>query len=266
MDISMVNVVVEGRIGTVELNRPDKRNALNHPMLAEILDALTRLERDPDVHVIVLRGAGKTFCSGLDLAEMQALRDKHGTFEVGLLPEVFERLAHCPKPTIAVVHGAAIAGGCELALHCDIRIGSPSAKFVMPLAKLGVVIPTFAAERLVQLIGLAEARDMLITADVVDGIKAERIGLMSRLVEHDLLSDAARHLADAVAANAPLALMGIKHVLNHLAPTISPEARATLDAERHAGGQSDEMREGLTAFFERRAPVFKGLPPSISEA
>jgi enoyl-CoA hydratase len=246
-------------IGRITLNRPEKRNALNDSMLSRILDVLDEFERAEDVRVLLVAGNGSVFCSGMDLAEMRSIRETVGSYDYDLLPKVFERLGSYRKPTVAMVHGAAIAGGCELALHCDLRIGSPAAKFAMPLARLGLVIPTEPAERLVNIVGFARARDLLLTGDAVDGEQAERIGLLSRLVDATHLAEKTEELVRRLAANAPLSLLAMKQLLDRLGHFLTPQERDAFENERLRIGGSEDMREGLRAFFERRTPVFRGV-------
>jgi enoyl-CoA hydratase len=256
---SLVLVSTADGIGRITLNRPDKRNALTHAMMERILAALDDFEREDAVRVVVLSAAGSSFCSGVDLLDMQAVRERRGSFDYELLPEVFKRLGAHRNPTVAVVHGPAVAGGCELALHCDVRIGSPAATFVMPLARLGLVLPGEPAERLVAIAGLTAASDMLFTGEGVDGVRAERIGLLSRLVEAEHLTARAEALARQIANNAPLSLRSMKSLLGRFGQRLSDADHAHFDAERIRISRSDDMREGLLAFFERRPPRFKGV-------
>jgi enoyl-CoA hydratase len=246
-------------VGRIVLNRPDKRNALTHAMMSAILDALDRFSRDDAVRVVLLSAAGPSFCSGVDLADMQAVREQRGSFDYELLPEVFSRLGSHRNPTVAVVQGAAVAGGCELALHCDIRIGSPSTKFVMPLVKLGLGLPCEAAERLVDVAGKTVAADMLLTGEAIDGARAERVGLLTRLVDPDQLEAQTEAMLRQIAANAPLSLRAMKGMLAALGSTFGADEVERFDAERLAVSRSQDMREGLQAFFERRPPRFTGV-------
>jgi len=248
----------ENGIGRIVLNRPDKRNALTHAMMTAILEALDAFGRDDGIRVVLLTANGSAFCSGVDLADMQAVREQRGSFDYELLPEVFERLGSHRNPTVAMVHGAGVAGGCELALHCDIRIGSPAAKFVMPLARLGLVLPCEAAERLVAVAGRTAATDMLLTGEPVGGVRAERIGLLTRLVDADRLSAETEGIVRMIADNAPLSLRAMKAMLSALGPTFGPGEIERFDKERLEISRSQDMREGLRAFFERRPPVFTG--------
>jgi enoyl-CoA hydratase/carnithine racemase len=245
-------------VGRIVLNRPEKRNALTHAMMTTIIDALDGFERDDATRVVLLTANGPSFCSGVDLADMQAVREARGSFDYELLPEVFERLGSHRNPTVAMVHGAGVAGGCELALHCDIRIGSPAAKFIMPLARLGLVLPCQAAERLVAVAGKTAAADMLLTGDAIDGIRAERIGLLTRLVDADQLEAQTEAIVRLIGTNAPLSLRAMKAMLAALGPTFRPDDLERFDAERVAISRSEDMREGLRAFFERRPATFTG--------
>jgi enoyl-CoA hydratase len=258
LDDSFVLVDSAEGIGRITLNRPEKRNALTHSMLERLLAAIDEFERADDIRVVVLTAAGSSFCSGVDLADMQAVREQRGSFDYELLPEVFTRLGAHRNPTVAVVQGAAVAGGCELALHCDVRVGSPAAKFIMPLARLGLVLPCEPAEHLVAVAGLTAATDMLFTGDAVDGVRAERLGLLSRLVDADQLTAKAEEIVRQIASNAPLSLRAMKSLFSRFGQRLGLEEHAHFDAERIRISRSEDMREGLQAFFERRVPRFIG--------
>jgi enoyl-CoA hydratase/carnithine racemase len=254
-----VLVAADHGIGRIVLNRPEKRNALTHAMMTTILDALDQFGRDDGIRVVVVSARGSSFCAGVDLADMQAVREQRGSFDYELLPEVFLRLGSHRNPTVAMVQGTAVAGGCELALHCDVRIGSPAAAFIMPLAKLGLVVPCEPAERLVAVAGKTVAADMLLTGDPVDGVRAERVGLLTRLVDADQLEAQTAAVVRQIAGNAPLSLRAMKGMLAALGATFQPGDFERFDAERVAISRSEDMREGLQAFFERRPPRFTGV-------
>ncbi len=252
-----VHFGVAGGIATLTLNRPDKRNALSHEMLGRMLEHLEAAQRDETVRVLLLRATGAAFCAGVDLAEQQAARARDGVVDYGLLPAVFHALDTHRNPTVAVVQGVALAGGLELALHCDIRMASTTARVGMPLARLGLVVPWFAAERLVALCGIAAARDLLLTAELVDARGGERLGLFTRLAAPDRLEAEAAGLAGGIAQLAPLALRGMKRVLARTQPHLSA-GHAELDEERLRISRSEDAAEGLAAFLERRTPQFRG--------
>lgn len=250
---------VENGIATVTLNRPDKRNALTRELLEALLQTFDEVESDPSVRVTIIRGGGDAFCAGMDLAEILTMRDARGWFDYELLPNVLERVAAVRHPTIAVVTGAAIAGGCELALHCDIRIGTPDARFAMPLARLGMVAPAYAIRRLIDSVGVSATRDLLLSADVVDAEYALRVGLLGRLVGPGEIAEAVDRLARQIASLAPLALCEMKRAIRDLSPDVSSERTASLDCARLDVSRSDDLREGLSAFLERRRPMFRGV-------
>ena len=253
-------IAADNGIGRIVLNRPDKRNALTHAMMTAILDALERFSLDDAIRVVLLTAKGSSFCSGVDLADMQAVREQRGSFDYELLPEVFERLGSHRNPTVAMVQGAGVAGGCELALHCDIRIGSPAAKFIMPLAKLGLVLPCQAAERLVDMAGKTAAADMLLTGDPIDGVRAERIGLLTRLVDADQLEAQTEAIVRQIADNAPLSLRAMKAMLAALGPTFQPRHdRAVRHRARGDQPQPGHARGVAGVFPASSAKVHGGV-------
>ena len=249
---------VADHIATIVLDRPDKRNALTDDMLDQLIAALDRVEADSSVRVLLLRGNGSSFCSGVDLAEKLARRGPEGSVEFARLIEVFERLHDHPNPTIAVLQGTSLAGGWELALHCDIRFAAHDARFGMPLARLGLVVPYPAAVRLIQIAGLAAATDLLLSAELIDGARAYTLGLVTHLTASAELAAAATAYAATIAALAPLALREMKRLLHHVALMPDPAAlREFDDARRRITGSAD-TEEGLRGFLERRPPRFVG--------
>lgn len=245
-------------VATIELNRPDKRNALTAAMLDRLLDEIRLFEKDDSVRVLVVRGAGDAFCAGVDLREMLADRASGGIVDHSRLEAVFRALDEFTRPTIAAVQGVALAGGCELALHCDLRIVTPEARFGMPLARLGIVVPFGLAQRLTDTIGFAAAKDLLFTADLIGGERAYQLGFATRLSTAAALRDDTDALAQKVAANAPLAIREMKRVINRTVSSTRALHDAELEAARQAVSRSDDVREGLQAFLERRTPAFRG--------
>jgi enoyl-CoA hydratase/carnithine racemase len=248
---------VKDHIATVTLNRPEKRNALNSEALHALAATLTQLEYRQDVRVVVIRGAGKTFCAGRDLPELSQHQDSG---ERGLVDvvEIFHQIETSRHPTIAMVHGEAVAGGCELALHCDLRVVADTARFSMPLARLGRVIPFDLAGKLVEIIGPAYTRQMLLTAQPVHGQRAFEIGMAHQVVSAAELEPATYALARTIAANAPLALAGMKAMIRRALSLREHIAHADLDEMVERVRQSADMREGVQAMLEKRHPVFRG--------
>ena len=254
----LVHADVSNHVATITLDRPDKRNALTDEMLDQLIGALDAVEADASVRVVLLRGNGSSFCSGVDLAEKLARRGEDGSVEFARLVEVFERLDAHPNPTIAMLQGTSLAGGWELALHCDIRFATPEARFGMPLARLGLVVPYQAAVRLVQIAGIAAATDLLLSAELIDGTKAHQLGLVTHLAAAGDLEGAATAHANKIAALAPLSVREMKRLLRRVESTPDPETcREFNEARRRITGSAD-TEEGLRAFLERRTPRFNG--------
>jgi enoyl-CoA hydratase len=255
---ALVHAHISHHIATVTLDRPDKRNALTDDMLDQLIGALDAVEADPAVRVVLLRGNGSSFCSGVDLAEKLARRGADGSVEFLRLVEVFERLDAHPNPTIAILQGTSLAGGWELALHCDIRFAAPDARFGMPLARLGLVVPYQAAVRLVQIAGIAAATDLLLSAELIDGTRAHQLGLVTHLAAATDLEAAALAHAGKIAALAPLAIREMKRLLRRVAPTPDRATCREFDEARRRITGSADTEEGLRAFLERRAVHFVG--------
>jgi enoyl-CoA hydratase/carnithine racemase len=255
-DTPLVIVETRDHIATIALNRPSKRNALNDAMLRQLRDAIARVESDASIRVVILRGEGSSFCSGVDLGEKLAVRGTQGAVEFDLLLESFERLDRLPQPTIAVLQGTSLAGGWELALHCDVRFAAPDARFGMPLVRLGLVVPYPAAVRLIQIAGAAAAADLLLSASLIDGTRAHALNLVTHLVAAGELDAAALTHAAAIASLAPMAVRETKRLVRHAVPTPDAAVYADFDQARRRITGSADTEEGLKAFLERRAPVF----------
>src|SRR5262245_41270753 len=207
---------VDDHVFTVTLNRPDKPNALTTPMIASLRAAFERAAADPDVRVVVVSGAGPTFCAGLDLRELAAQRAA-GAVETHTLEEALETLEHCPQPTIAAVQGDAVAGGCELALHCDLRVAADTVRFAMPLARIGIAVPVRLTWKLVDTIGASATKELLFTGEPVGAEGALALGLVNRVVAAADLGLAARELARHIAAQAPLSIRAMKAFVQRIA-------------------------------------------------
>jgi enoyl-CoA hydratase/carnithine racemase len=248
---------LDSGVATITLNRPEKRNALSGAMLVGLREMFTRLEDDRDVRVVVIRGEGISFCAGLDLREMRGRQDGGGdpdTIITGVLQQI-ERSRH---PTIAMVHGDALAGGCELALHCDLRVASENARFGMPLARLGLVVPFALGQKLVEIAGPAFTRQILLTAQPVTARRAYEAGMVHELVTSDQIETATYTLARTIAANAPLSLAGMKAVIQRSIAAREGIAHDDLDALINRARRGADAREGVQAQLEKRQPVFRG--------
>jgi enoyl-CoA hydratase/carnithine racemase len=207
--------------------------------------------------VVVLRAAGAAFCAGLDLRELAEQRAA-GAAETHTLEEALHVLEALPQPTIAVVQGDAVAGGCELALHCDLRVAGDAARFSMPLARIGLAVPVRLVWKLVETIGQAATRELLFTGEAVDATTAHALGLVNRVVPAAELERTATALAQQIARNAPLSLRAMKASAQRLAEQRRAIARDDLEELARQVRASADLQEGLAAQRERRAPVFRG--------
>lgn len=241
----MIHLDDRGPVALITIDRPERRNALDH---ATLEDLLTAHAGAGSARVIVITGAGGHFCAGADLSGVE---DASFT---DLLRSVLGTLRDDPRPTIAAVDGVALGAGTQLAIACDLRVANPAARFGIPAAKLGLMVDHWTVQRLSLLAGAGPTRAMLLGAEVYSGEEAERFGFVQRLGP----LDDALGWADEIAALAPLTLAAMKVTLNHLEMPVSlgdhPEVRAAWDA----AWSSDDLQEGIAAFRERRRPVFRG--------
>jgi enoyl-CoA hydratase/carnithine racemase len=248
---------IDSGVATVTLNRPGQRNAMNSALLAGIRHRFEELDANRDVRVVVVRGAGSAFCSGMDLKEMEERRGAQGDPEGGVI-EVLGRVERSRHPTIAMVHGDAIAGGCELALHCDLRVASDVARFGMPLARIGLVVPFVLGQKLVEIIGPAHTRHLMFTGQPIDARRAFEIGMVHQVVAAAELEAATSALAQSIARNAPLALAGIKATIQRAISLRASIEHADLDEASGRARQSADASEGRRAMLEKRRPNFRG--------
>ncbi|HMB34751.1 MAG TPA: enoyl-CoA hydratase-related protein [Methylomirabilota bacterium] len=249
---------IDGGVATVTLNRPGQRNAMNAALLASLSDHFEALDANREVRVVVIRGAGPAFCSGMDLKEMEARGGAQSADPENGVIEVLARVERSRHPTIAMVHGDAIAGGCELALHCDLRVAADVARFGMPLARIGLVVPFRLGQKLVEIIGPAHTRHLLFTGQPIDARRAQEIGMVHQVVPAAELEAATAQLSQGIARNAPLALAGIKATIQRAISLRDTVAHADLDEATARARQSADASEGRRAMLEKRRPVFRG--------
>lgn len=246
---------VKGRVALLTLNRPEALNALNAQLISELNHALDELERDHGIGCIVLTGSAKAFAAGADIKEMAEL--KYPQIYLDDLFSDSDRVANRRKPIIAAVSGFALGGGCELALMCDFILAADNARFGQPEIKLGVLPGMGGTQRLTLAVGKAKAMEMCLTGRLIDAVEAERAGLVARIVPQDQLLDEAMNVAAGIAAKSLPAAMMVKESVNRafevsLAEGIRFERRVF-----HAAFASEDQKEGMAAFIEKREPAFK---------
>ncbi|HLC26926.1 MAG TPA: enoyl-CoA hydratase-related protein [bacterium] len=247
----------EGKIGWITVNRPEVRNALNAETLEDILAALAEARNDEDVRVVIFTGAGdKAFVAGADiriLVERTALDGLPSGFT-----EIFEKIEDFEKPTIAAVNGFAMGGGCELAMCCDLRVASETAKFGLPEVNLGIIPAGGGTQRLRNFVGVGRAKEMIYTGAVIDAREAERFGLVNKVVPAGELRAAATELANKIIEKAPLAVQMAKKSIH---TGIRGGPVAGLAFEKHVQAilfGTEDKKEGTSAFLEKRKPQWKG--------
>jgi enoyl-CoA hydratase len=260
MAFQFLQVDVADRIATITVNRPDKLNALNDETMVELGRAIDQVRQDRSVAGAVVTGAGRSFVAGADISE---LRSKTGPQIYALAragQDVFRRFETSPKPVIAAVNGFALGGGCELAMACHVRIAAESAKFGQPEVKLGITPGYGGTQRLTRLVGRGRALQLLLTGEMIDAGEAFRIGLVNRVVPTgEQAVEAARAMLGQMLANGPLALAQCIEVVTRGAD-ISMEEALALEASAFAMlAATEDMREGTSAFLEKRAPAFRGI-------
>jgi 2-(1,2-epoxy-1,2-dihydrophenyl)acetyl-CoA isomerase len=247
-------------VATLTLNRPEARNALDLAMRAALATALRDLEADPSVRVLIVQGAGEHFCAGGDVKLLQDHRMTagEGRSRVEALNEAVLALARFRAPTIAMVDGGAVGAGCNLALACDLVVASDRARFGEVFARLGLVPDAGGLHFLPRRVGLARAKELVFTADIIEAAEAERIGLVNRVVPVAELATHTQALARRIAAGPPRALALAKSLLNR---SLAVDLETTMAWEAVVQGvllASEDHREGLAAFFERRPARFVG--------
>jgi enoyl-CoA hydratase/carnithine racemase len=252
--MSKVLVEQNGPVRTIWMNRPEKRNALDRDMRRDLTDAL-RAPVAPDDRVVVIRGKGDVFCSGLDMAERRATAE---TGAASGIEDMLRAIELCPLPVVAVVQGDAIAGGNELALHCDLVVASETARFGMSLAQVGLAPNWFLAKKLMEVLGPVTTREMLLLGDPLPATRLHALGLIARCVPADQLEVQATKMVDRLAANAPLSLKAMKAMTVRQLEFRDTIPHDDVDALVRAALSSEDAREGMLARLEKRSARFHG--------
>jgi methylglutaconyl-CoA hydratase len=259
MNYKTLQLGFDSTVATITFNRHDKRNAISYELIDDLIRALEEVSNS-SVRVLILTGAGKAFSSGMDLESLKALigrTHEQNVADSQTMATLFRAIYEFPKPTIAAVNGAAIAGGTGLALLCDFTLAVPEAKFGYTEVRIGFV-PAIVATFLLRQVGEKIARDLLLTGRIFDAAEALKMGLISEIVPAERLLDRARELAAQLAENSPLSLFNTKRLL-------TAHARAELDSQIEAAirenagiRESADFQEGISSFLEKRKPKWTG--------
>ena len=256
--MSYDNLLVEKRdaVGLITLNRPKALNALSTPLMRELTQALDELEADEVIGAIVITGSEKAFAAGADVKEM---KDKTfmQAYQENFITADWERITRCRKPVIAAVAGYALGGGCEMAMMCDFILAADNAKFGQPEVTIGVIPGAGGTQRLSRLIGKSKAMDLCLTGRMMDVEEAERAGLVSRIIPvADLLGEALKVAANIANLSRPIVMMA-KESVNSAMETTLAEGMKVERRLFHSVFATEDQKEGMSAFVEKRQPRFK---------
>jgi len=254
MTYEHIIVETKGRVGVIRLNRPQALNALNAALMAELSAAIDAFEADAGIGCVVIAGSEKAFAAGADIKEM-ASKSYMDAF-MGNFAANWDRVAQARKPVIAAVAGFALGGGCELAMQCDLIIAADNARFGQPEIKLGVIPGIGGTQRLARAVGKAKAMDLILTGRMMDAAEAERAGLVARVVPFAELMNETMKAADAIAAMSLPSVMVAKEAVNRAFEVSLAEGVAFERRVFHTLFATDDQKEGMAAFMEKRPARF----------
>jgi methylglutaconyl-CoA hydratase len=259
MNYNTIQIAYDGGVATITLNRPEKRNAVSFEVVGELMAGFDEIESST-ANVAILTGAGKAFCAGMDLDELKSLLGKTPAENVNdsaTMAAMFRRLYDFPKPTIAAVNGAAIAGGTGLATMCDFTLAVPEAKFGYTEVRIGFV-PAIVSSILVWQVGHKVARDLLLSGRLFDAVEAQRYGLVNEVVPAGRLLQRAGELALQILENSPSSVRATKRLINGFIAAPLDEQISAAIADNARIRTTADFREGVASFLEKRKPVWSG--------
>jgi enoyl-CoA hydratase/carnithine racemase len=263
MNLSTEKIIAEkeGQIGWLRFNNPERRNAISLSMWQAIPEVLANFEADPEVRVIVVTGVGnKAFAAGADISEFEEARSSAETAAIYAEhgEKAYHHLATTTKPTLAMIHGFCIGGGVAVALSCDLRLAAEDAQFSVPAAKLGLGYGLKHLSRLVDVVGPANAKEILFTARLFSADEARAMGLVNRVIPGNVLAAYVQNYCEAIAANAPLTISATKKIIAEITNRGKPIDQALCEQLVQTCFDSEDYAEGRRAFMEKRKPVFRG--------
>lgn len=252
----------DGEIAYVTLNRPEKLNAVNYTMLLELGAAVDEINEMADVRIVILRGSGRAFCSGTDLQSLGGSgidRSRPGyRYHLTRMQESYNRIERLEKPVIAQIHGYALGAGMELILACDFRLSSLDTRFSLPEVRYGIIPDLGGCQRLVRLVGLSKAKEMVMMGKTIDAAEAERVGLVNKAVKAELLEEEVCQWAADLMALPPLSVGLGKRAVDK---SLDMDILSSLDSNAQVQSmllRSEDFTEGIRAKLEKRQPAFKG--------
>lgn len=249
-------------VARLRISNPERRNALDHEILDALANVLPRLDQGIETRCVILTGAPPAFSAGYDIASIpdQTFERDAEALVAHPFHAAMEALGRHPWPTLAAINGHCLGGGLELAMTCDLRICAAGAKLGMPPARLGLVYGHTGLRKFLDTVGLARTKELFLTGRNFEAARAEQIGLVHEVVADDELEDAAMSMAEAIAANAPLSMRGNKRAIEILKqnPVLTQQQEAGLIALRESCFGSEDLREGIQAFAEKRKPRWTG--------
>jgi enoyl-CoA hydratase len=258
MNYKNLIVEIKNKIAVLTFNRPQVLNAMNTETVAELGNAITKMESDDQIAVVVLTGAGRAFIAGADIAEMSSKTPEQARHYSKLGHTVMHRLETLKKPVIAAVNGYALGGGVEVLLSCDISIASDQAKFGLPETILGAIPGWGATQRAARLVGITRTKQLIFTGEIIDARTAYEFGLINRIVPHDQLMQAVMDMAQKISMQGPCALAEAKKTINEgIEKTLEDGCKLEINAFCRLFATEDQ-KEGMKAFLEKRKPCFTG--------